>query len=139
MQVLLPLRHLAIPGDARWTGEGYRWSWNVLLTERGGDVSFRVTDKASGVTWIEDARVLYTPLQWKVMSTDAELIRQAAHAIAASHGRDGIDVEVRADAFVSLNGRPAQRLIDPNVDLAAEPWRLGHQPWILSAPVESPP
>ena len=46
-------------------------------------------------------------------------------------------VEVRADAFVALNGRPAQRLVDPRVDLAREPWRI-HQPWILPAPTSSP-
>lgn len=138
LQVAMPLRHLAIPGDYRWTGEGYRWSWNVLLTERGGDVSFRVTDPATGRQWIEDASDRYTPLQWKVMSTDAELIRQAAHLIANDHRGDGLQVEVRADAFVSLNGRRATRLIDPSVDLAREPWRPS-QPWITESPTIRPP
>jgi hypothetical protein len=138
LQVALPLRHVVIPGDSRWTGEGYRWSWNVLLTERGGDVSFRVTDRSTGREWIEDASQRYTPLQWKVMSTDAELIRQAAHLIAAAHRAEGLDVEVRADAYVSLNGRRATRLIDPAVDLAHEPWRV-HQPWITEAPTSAPP
>ena len=138
LQIALPLRHLVIPGDYRWTGEGYRWSWNVLLTERGGDVSFRVTDPASGREWVEDASERYTALQWKVMSTDAELIRQAAHLIAAEHRAEGLDVEVRADVYVSLNGRRAARLIDPDVDLADEPWRL-RQPWITDAPTSRPP
>lgn len=140
LQVALPLRHLAIAGDGRWTGEGYRFSWNVLLTERGGDVSFHVTDPTTGRTWTTDGAELFTPLQWKVMSTDAELIRQAAHLLAAGEGPGGGgDLQVRVDAFVSLNGRPAARLIDPTVDLAHEPWRIGHQPWILPAPRTPPP
>jgi hypothetical protein len=133
VQVLLPLRQYAIPGDARWTNEGYRFAWTVLATEKGGRVSFRVHDPASHRTWITDATSLYTARQWRAMATEPELIRQAAHQIATQQARHGRAVEVRADAYVSLNGRPATRIIDPNVDLAREPYRL-HQPWILPAP-----
>lgn len=133
LQLLVPLRQHVIPGNAAWTGEGYRLSWQVLLVEKGGWVTFRVTDTENGVTTTTTGADLYTPLQWKVMSTEPDLIRQAAHAIAASHGADGQRVEVRADAFVSLNGRRAARLVDPDVNLAAEPWRW-HQSWILPSP-----
>ena len=139
LQVLIPLRHLVVDGDVRWTGEGYRSSWNVLLTERGGSVAFRVTDPVTGLVTVTDATDLYTPLQWKQMSTDPEMIRQAAHLLGRLHGVDGERAEVRVDAFVSLNGRRAARLIDPTVDLAREPFRLGHQPWILPAPAGPPP
>ena len=131
VQIALPLRHLAYPGDHRWSGEGYRFGWNVMLVEKAGDLSFRVTDPATGVTTRDDASTLYTPTQLRVLVTDPELIRQAAHSVAEAHAGD---VEVRADAFVSLNGRPAERIVDPAVDLAGEPWRLGPQPWILPAP-----
>jgi hypothetical protein len=40
-------------------------------------------------------------------------------------------VRVYADAWASLNGRPRQRLIDPSVDLASEPWSLWPKRWIL--------
>ena len=131
VQVALPLRHLAYPGDHRWTGQGYRFGWNVMLVEKAGDLSFRVTDPTTGATVRDDASTLYTPVQWRVLVTDPELIRQAAHAVARAHGPGA---EVRADAYVSLNGRPAERIVDPDVDLAAEPWRLGPQPWILPVP-----
>ncbi len=105
----------------------------MLLTEKGGDVSFRVTEPATGRHWIETAQDLYTPNQWRAMTTEPELIRQAAHAVAERHADRGRRVEVRADAFVALNGRVPARLIDPRVDLAREPWRI-HQRWILPAP-----
>jgi len=137
LQVAFPLRHLLIPGDYRWTNEGYRFAWTVLLTEKGGDVSFRVTDTATGRTWMETGEDLYTPSQWRMMATEPELIRQAAHAIAARERSRGRRVAVRADAFVSLNGRPATRLVRADVDLAREPWRP-HQDWILPAPTSAP-
>jgi hypothetical protein len=96
-----------------------------------------VREPATGREWIETADDLYTPAQWRVMATEPDLIRQAAHAIAA-HQRDlGRIVEVRADAFVSLDGRPAARIVRPDVDLAREPWRV-HQTWILPAPTAEP-
>ncbi len=139
VMLLVPARALLIPGESRWTGDGYRFGWNVLLTEKGADVRFRVRDRASGATTIETATDLYTPLQWKVMSSEPELIRQAAHLIASQHAANGSTVAVFVDAFVSLDGRRATRLIDPTVDLAAEPYRPWGQPWVLPAPTESPP
>ena len=48
-------------------------------------------------------------------------------------------VQVRADAWASLNGRRARRLIDPDVDLAAVDDGLAPAAWILPAPVERAP
>ena len=131
LQVLVPLRHFAYPGDARWTGEGYRFSWNVLAAEKSGSVEFHVTDRVTGTTRTTSAEELYTPLQWRTMASEPELVRQAAHALHDVAAARGQDVEVRVDAFVSINGGAARRLIDPDVDLAAEPGRLTPQPWIL--------
>jgi hypothetical protein len=114
--------------------EGYRFAWNVLLTERGGDLQFRIVDTVTGTTTRTTGETLYTPLQWKVMSTEPELIRQAAHALAGLAAADGRTVAVYVDAFVSLNGRRAVRIIDPDVDLSKEPYRLFGQPWILPPP-----
>jgi hypothetical protein len=136
VQLALPLRHLAYPGDYRWTGQGYRFSWNVLLTERSGSATFLVTEPATGRTWVADVEGLYTPNQLRIMAVEPDLVHQAARAIAADERARGREVEVRVDAWASLNGRPAERLIDPTVDLAAEPLDLWPDAWILS-PVSS--
>ena len=137
--LLLPLRGRAIPGDSRWSGEGYRFSWNVLRVEKSGDVRFRVLDLSTGVTTFELATSLYTPRQWAAMATEPELIRQAAHTIGYERSDRDEQVAVYVDAFVSLNGRRAARLIDPAIDLRREPYRPFGQPWILPAPDGSPP
>jgi hypothetical protein len=140
VQVAVPLRHHLYPGEARWTNEGYRFSWNVLAAERSGDVEFRLTDPATGRTWIDDAAALYTSEQWRLMATEPDLIHQAALELARRARAEGHDrVEVRADAVVSLNGRPAARLVDPTEDLAARPRDLWHDDWILPAPTGPAP
>jgi len=140
VQIALPLRHHVYPGDHRWTGEGFRYGWNVMLVEKAADLNFVITEPLTGHTWREDGRSTFTPQQWRAMSTDPELTRQAAHIIAdrESAERPG-PVQVRVDVNVSLNGRPAQPLIDPTVDLADEAFRLGPQPWILPGPTTRPP
>ena len=132
VQVALPLRHLAYEGDHRWTGQGYRFAWNVLLVEKAGSVTFLVRDPATGRIRSTDGSDLYTRAQIQVMATEPDLIHQAALALAAAEaeaGRPG--AEVRVDAWVSLNGRPPARLVDPDVDLAAEPRDLWDDAWIL--------
>lgn len=136
IQVLVPLRHLMIPGDARWTGEGYRLAWNVLAVESSGEVVFRVTDLRTGLTDLVDPRTVLTENQLRVVATEPELIRQTAHLIAADQPGPA---EVRADAWVSLNGRPPARLVNPEVDLAAQPASWGHRTWILPAPAQTAP
>jgi hypothetical protein len=132
VQVGLPLRHLAYEGDHRWTGQGYRFAWNVLLVEKAGSVTFLVHDPATGRTRATDGSELYTRAQIQVMATEPDLIHQAALALAAAEadaGRPG--AEVRVDAWMSFNGHPAARLIDPTVDLAHEPRDLWDDDWIL--------
>jgi hypothetical protein len=134
IQLALPLRHLGYPGDHRWTGQGYRFAWNVLLVEKSGSVTFLVSEPATGRRWIADPAELYTRNQLRVMATEPDLIHQAALAIAADERTRGHEVEVRVDAWVSLNARPAARLIDPTVDLAHEPRDPWTDDWILPAP-----
>ena len=131
VQLALPLRHLAYPDDYRWTGQGYRFAWNVLLTERAGSATFVVTEPTTGRSWIADVERLYTPTQLRVMAGEPDLIHQAARTIAAEEEARGHHVEVRVDAWASLNGRPAARLIDPDVDLAAQPLDVWPDDWIL--------
>jgi vitamin K-dependent gamma-carboxylase len=132
MQLALPLRHLAYPGDHRWTGEGFRFGWNVLLVERSGSVTFLAHEPATGRTWTVDAEELYTPNQIRVMSGEPDLIQQAARTIRDREADRGHRVEVTVDAWLSFNGEPPQRWIDPTTDLASAPRDPWPKPWILS-------
>lgn len=120
LQVAIPMRHLVYAGDVRWTEEGYYGSFRVMLTEKTGSVEFHVTDPASGDTWTVAPEAVLTSWQANQAAVRADLTLATAHLVAGHFARRGIDgVEVRADSFVSFNGRHRQRMIDPDVDLAA--------------------
>ncbi len=74
----------------------------------------------------------FKPLDGQTASETFQTALYALDVVGRWEWDAGVD-RVRADAFVSLNGRRAARLVDPDVDLAAEPWRP-HQPWILPEP-----
>jgi hypothetical protein len=119
LQVLLPLRHFLYPGNVSWTEEGHRFAWHMKLRTKSGHALFHVTDLASGQHWtIKPAKNL-TRRQRQRMATHPDMIVQFAHELARRFAEEGYPtVEVRAEVFASLNGRPNQRLIDPDVDLA---------------------
>ena len=69
------------------------------------------------------------------MAHQPDMIQQGAKIIRDHYrGLGHPNPQVRADAHVAWNGRPAARLIDPEVDLAAEPATILPKPWLLPAP-----
>jgi hypothetical protein len=139
LQLLLPLRAHVYGGNVLWHEQGMRWSWRVMVREKNGSVSYTVRDKATGREWVVVPRDYLEEYQERDMSTQPDLILQLAQVIARDFRRKlGRDVEVRAEALVSLNGRPAAPLIAPHTDLARERDGLLRQPWIAPAPAGPP-
>lgn len=140
LQALLPLRFLAYGGNVRWHEQGMRFSWRVMVREKNGAVTFVVRQKASGRVFHVSPRRYLTRLQEREMASQPDLILQLAHHVHEDFARRGLgDVEVRADSWVSLNGRRMARLVDPNVDLANVRDGIGPAAWILPAPESAPP
>lgn len=136
VQILMPLRHLAYPGSVLWTEEGYRFSWRVMLVEKTGTVIFRVTDPDSGRSWDVFPGGYLNPQQERQLAFQPDMILGFAHHLRDTARANGIrEPEVRANAYVSLNGRRARALVDPAVDLARERRSLAPKRWILREPL----
>lgn len=131
-QLLFPLRHYLYPGEANWTEEGHRFSWHMKLRSKSAEATFLVTDPQTEQTWTVDPRDFLEDWQVNKMEARPDMILQFSHFLAAEMRRGGVpNVEVRADVTASLNGRPHQRLVDPTVNLAAEPRTLLPASWIV--------
>jgi vitamin K-dependent gamma-carboxylase len=141
LQLALPVRMLLYPGSTLWHEQGARYGYRVMLVEKAGMIEYRVRDRNGGREWRVDPADELTRLQARLLSTQPDLILQYAHHLATRLEQElpGAAIEVRVDAFVSLHGRPARRLIDPDVDLARERDGLAPKPWILPGPEEPPP
>lgn len=132
LMVMVPLRHYLIPGDVKWTGEGYLGSWQVMLSEKSGSATFLVTDADTGDTWRVPPPSYLTARQQVVMATDPVMIKQTADLIANDLG----DVEVVADVVLSFNGRPSIQFTDPVVDLTVVSLGEPARHWLTPSPVD---
>ena len=132
IQLLLPFRFLFYPGSLYWTEEGYRFSWRVMLMEKGGTTFFHVKDPQTG----KQSEVLnsqyLTTLQEKMMVTQPDMILQFAHFLAQAYQKKGIENPiVTAESYITLNGSGSRLYIDSTVNLAEEQETFGHKKWIL--------
>jgi hypothetical protein len=139
LQVATPLRAHLYPGDVLWHEQGMRYSWRVMVREKNGSIRYRVRWRDA------DREVQVLPSQYltshqeREMSGQPDMILQLAQRIAGDfESRGHENVEVRVDALVSLNGRRAAPMIDPEVDLAHEPDTVAVMPWIAPSPPGDP-
>jgi vitamin K-dependent gamma-carboxylase-like protein len=132
VQLLFPLRHLLYPGNVSWTEEGHRFSWHMKLRDKDAAALFQIHDPDEGTTWDVSPAEHLSDRQAEEMADHPDMILQFAHHLAAEARQRGhAKVEVRARVTASLNGRPAQPLVDPEVDLAREPRTLLPARWIV--------
>ncbi|MHC2993233.1 deoxyribonuclease HsdR [Pontibacter sp. HJ8] len=132
LQVLVPWRFLLYPDKLFWTEQGYRFSWRVMLMEKAGTAFFYVRDPRNGQETEVYNRDYLTVNQEKMVATQPDMLLQFAHILRDDFRAEGIpDPEVRAEAYVTLNGRGSRLLIDPKFNLAAASESFRHKHWIL--------
>lgn len=138
-QIAIPLRHWAYPGNVRWNEEGYRFAWRMMLSEKIGFVTYRVSDNISDRVWLVEPSEYLTPPQIERMAINPDMIHQLAKIIEADFRDRGYnDVSVYTDAYVAFNGRANSRIIDPDFDLTQVNRGFQAKPWILPAPTDPP-
>ncbi|MDR3632833.1 MAG: HTTM domain-containing protein [Isosphaeraceae bacterium] len=131
VQVVLPLRHLLYPGNVDWTEEGSRFAWRLMLRDKQGWMRFIVETPHGDRQEVSSGRFL-TRKQEDALIKDPEIARQFCHVLREDYRRThGGDASVRVLTSVSLNGRKGQLLINPVVDLSAEPWSIRPARWII--------
>ena len=118
VQLSLPLRPY-LGGEARgWSVRGFNFAWQVMIVEKTGFVEFFAHDMDTGRRWELSPRDYITARQATLMSLDPHMIRDLARHMAADlRGRGLENVKVTVRAHATLNGRPAQELIRPDVNL----------------------
>jgi hypothetical protein len=137
VQISLPLRHWFFQDNVLWTEEGHRLSWRMMLRSKSGRTTFKVVDKATGETTTIDNSKYLSRKQMRSIGTKPDIIWQFAQRLEKEYALHGKEVEVYVNSRVSVNGRPYQRFIDPNVDLAAEEWKhFSHNDWILPSSLD---
>lgn len=134
-QILFPFRYIFYSNNLFWSEEGYRFSWRVMLMEKSGSATFYVKDKKTskeGTVFNNDFLNLH---QEKQMAMQPDMILQYAHFLAHYYQEKGMEEPlVRAEVYVTLNGKPSQLLIDPNINLTQLKDTWQPKKWVLPYP-----
>ncbi len=132
-QLVFPFRYLMYPDELFWTEEGYRFSWRVMLIEKGGYVQYKVVNPEDGNWFYVDHSEFLTPYQEKQLRTQPDFILEFATFLEGHYRyHEGIkNPEIYVDSFIALNGRLSRRYIDPTVDLTKIEDSWAHKDWIL--------
>lgn len=131
-QLLFPFRYMLYPDELFWTEEGYRFSWRVMLMEKGGYVQFKLVDPSTGQWFYVENQEFLTEYQQKQMRIQADFILQFAHFLEAYYQEKGIaNPEIYVNSFIALNGRLSKPYINPKTDLTKVKDTWLHKDWIL--------
>jgi hypothetical protein len=132
VQIAVPQRQLFFPNLVGWTGDGHRFSWRMRIYDRDAEGHFRIV-ASDGSYWIIDPEHFLTRRQAGSVLTRTDLIHEFAGWLEDRWAEEGHgDVAVYAVIEKSLNGRPAQLYIDPEVDLTTVSYNLFRpDPWVL--------
>ncbi len=127
-QLLMPMRHVVIPGNPSWTEEGHRFAWHMKLRSKSCNEQFYVEHRETGEKIaIQGMPFLENWQRRKVSGRPQMVIQYASFLSEINHGQP-----VYADIECSLNGAPHRQLIDPEVDLTRvkfSDWKKND--WIL--------
>jgi len=134
-QTLMPLRHHFYPGHTAFTHEGHQFSWRMKLNIRRLTTQFTATNP---VTQTQQPLPIYRWISYyqnrKIQDADrvVQLVQWMEHDLQQQGDPDPV---ITVDAWVTLNGRPAMRFIDPELDLTQiqRTWRPTE--WITQQPV----
>jgi hypothetical protein len=137
IQIALPVRHHFFQDDVLWTEEGHRLSWRMMLRSKGGSSLFKVVEKGTIDTIYVNKDAYLSPKQLRAINTKPDMIWQFAQRLKREYAAEGKDIEVFVDSYVSVNGRPSRKFIDPKIDLASEKWHhFKHHHWILPSKID---
>ncbi|WP_196888097.1 HTTM domain-containing protein [Aureivirga sp. CE67] len=130
VQVLLPVRNLAIQDSVFWTEEGHRMSWRMMLRSKSGYIKFKIKNNDTGEETKVNLDDYLSKKQRRMIATKPDVIWQFVQRLKKEH--KGENISIYADGKVSLNGRPFQRLVNPEIDLTKVKWNyFGHEDWLM--------
>jgi vitamin K-dependent gamma-carboxylase len=134
MQTLIPFRHFLYAGNVSWNNLGHKFSWYMKLnSKRQCRMNFIATDLGTGESWPIASKGVIDIRQYSKICPQPMLVVQYAKYLGRTLEGSGVaNPIIRVKSEYSLNYRPVQTLIYPNVNLLeADTNPFGKVDWIV--------
>ena len=139
IQIALPLRHYAYPGNVSWTTEGDLWAWRMLITDPRQESVFTLKSKATGRECVLNVTDFVGAGHTLKLGFRPDMMAQFGHRVADLYWQQNRElVSVHVYSRVSVNGHPWGQVVAPETDLATVP-RFLHNDWVLTQDPPPPP
>ncbi|MGB1247864.1 MAG: HTTM domain-containing protein [Chitinophagales bacterium] len=118
-QFLFPFRHLLIPGQVDYTGQGQRFAWRMKIMYKAHDIQFYFTyDGNTEKTPVKIADLM-TDKQYTNLIYYPNCVPVAAKYLKKILIEKGVpNPKVYADFKIGFQGQELQSLFSPDIDLA---------------------
>jgi len=133
IQILMPLRHYAIPGNVDWNGEGQRFSWRMKIQTRSiKECEFAIFDLDKKTIYPVEINQHIHNIQKEQMIYHPKMILDFAHYLKEYARENRIpNTMIKAKIKVKFNQRESVEIISPEIDLSKEEWNsFTHNEWI---------
>lgn len=132
IQIGLPLRHYFIEDNVLWTEEGHRLSWRMMLRTKSGSINFRVVDNATNTIIPIRLNDYLSKKQQRSVKTKPDFIWQFSQRLKQKFESKGKSVSIYVTSYLSVNGKPSKRFVNPEIDLATIEWQhFKHSEWLF--------
>lgn len=134
VQLILPVRQAMFPNLVGWTGDGHRFSWRMRVYSRRAEGGYLAVNPETKEQFMFNPADFLGPRSAKYVMTRVDISRDFAIWLEKRLMKHGgwPSAQIYARYTVTLNGRPAQALIDPNIDLTeTERHLMTPEPWIM--------
>jgi len=133
VQLILPIRHLFIPGNVDWTGEGQRFAWRMKIQIRDiNECEFAIFDLDTKTIYPVKINAHIHRIQKHQMIQYPKMILDFAHYLKEYARENNMPtIMVKAKINVKFNQRKSVEIISPDLDLTKEKWNsFAHNEWI---------
>lgn len=135
IHLLMPFRHFLIEGNYHWTREQYYFAWTMKLDSRSNFMAVEVYDPKTKVAYLADpqADLFQLPI-------DPIGVWDYVNAIESEAIARGLkDPEIYVLYISTLNGRPLQLFLNPDVPINQQPRpAFVHANWVLPLNSQAP-
>ncbi|CAG9784833.1 unnamed protein product [Diatraea saccharalis] len=127
-QAFLPFSHFITKGYNNWTNGLYGYSWDMMVhTWEPHSIVIKIVDNEKNHEFYIDPHLFAPNERW---SRHGDMIYQYAHCLRnnivqsrkKTDGRISENISIYVDVWCSMNGRFAQRMFDPKVDMLKAKW-----------------
>ena len=111
-----------------------------MLRSKSGRVSFTVVNNETQKREFVKTSDYLSRKQLRSVASKPDCMWQFAQRLKKEYAQRGEDISVYVNAKISVNRRPYETYIDPNIDLANTTWNyFWHNDWILPSKLDVEP